>query len=86
MPRAMQSIVPVSALMMVLAGLTPASLRAQAQSASGIAGVVKDSSGAVLPGVTDRQTKRRTVRRRSASRGASAAPPACRSRCRWWSR
>src|SRR4051794_19932115 len=50
-PRAMQSIVSLTAVI-GLAVSTPAPLAAQAQSASGIAGVVKDTSGAVLPGVT----------------------------------
>ena len=47
-----KSVVRMSALALVLGGLLPAIASAQGQTAGAVAGVVKDATGAVLPGVT----------------------------------
>jgi hypothetical protein len=46
------SVVRISAVALVLGGLLPALASAQGQTSGSVAGVVKDTSGGVLPGVT----------------------------------
>ena len=55
--------VVVIVVAVAVAGLTSSPVRAQGTSAASVTGVVKDSSGAVLPGATWRRPARSSSRR-----------------------